>query len=735
MEGTVLKSNSVAVLLLAICAGRVALAQSDFAGFTAGNLVVTRSTYAGDATTIATGQAIPPICPTTAACGPKATDTGAFPAPGSTNNVWNNAKADGSFSITSPIFLDQISPEGALINTLALPPDLLVTSFSSGSELAVNLSTDGTALTVLGYVAPVNAIDVSDSNTPAVYDPTNPAGGSYFRGVAQIAADGKVRVMLTNSFSGNGGRTVILTNGLYFMAGNSNNGKSTPANVVASTGVQIAVPGQTAGTAPMPVGNFSITQVTDPSTGKPYAADKLGKDNNFRGLTIFNNTLYVTKGSGSNGINTVYQVGAAGSLPTLANATAAPITILPGFPTVLAKNAGAGNPFGIWFANASTLYVADEGDGTAANASTSKIAGLQKWSLANGTWQLDYVLQNGLNLGQAYSVSNYPAALNPATDGLRNITGRVNSDGTVTIWAITSTISANGDSGADPNALVTITDQLANTDAGGAASERFITLRTAKAGEVLRGVSFTPAAPATMTSSPLIISAANPGAMAIAPGSLAFAFGQQLAIGSPGDILGIPPTTFAGTSVTITDSGGKASAAPLLFVSSAQITFLVPAGAASGFAQVTVTTKAGSQTASNVQIAPVAPALFTLNNAGLATAYAVRVSADGTQTSQQVYTQNSAGTVVPNPINMGSTTDRVYLCMFGTGLQAASASAAQATAGGIAVPVLYAGPQGSFAGLDQVNIPLPPALAGKGNINIQLTVSGVASNPVQVTAQ
>ena len=40
-----------------------------------------------------------------------------------------------------------------------------------------------------------------------------------------------------------------------------------------------------------------------------FGTDKPGKDTNFRGLTIFNNTLYVSKGSGGNGINTVYQAG------------------------------------------------------------------------------------------------------------------------------------------------------------------------------------------------------------------------------------------------------------------------------------------------------------------------------------------------------------------------------------------------------------------------------------------
>ncbi len=226
--------------------------------------------------------------------------------------------------------------------------------------------------------------------------------------------------------------------------------------------------------------------------GTPYAADKLGKDDNFRGLTLFDNNLFITKGSGSNGINTVYQIGNPQALPTLENAAISPITVLPGFPTTLAKAAGASNPFGLWFANDHTLYVADEGDGTAADAATSQVAGLEKWLFVDGIWQLAYVMQNGLNLGQRYSIPNYPTSLDPATDGLRNITGRNNGDGTVTIWAVTSTVSANGDQGADPNKLVSITDVLDNADPGLASYEPFTTIMSAGYGEVLRGVSFTP---------------------------------------------------------------------------------------------------------------------------------------------------------------------------------------------------------------------------------------------------
>jgi hypothetical protein len=183
--------------------------------------------------------------------------------------------------------------------------------------------------------------------------------------------------------------------------------------------------------------------------------------------------------------------------------------VLKGFNTTLAKKSTNVFPFGIWFANATTLYVADEGDGANtydastgvyAAAAASTTAGLQKWVFDTtlGQWRLAYTLQQGLHLGAPYTVAGYPTGVNPltslpwspATDGLRNLTGRVNRDGTVTIWAITSTVSGGGDQGADPNKLVVITDNLSATTLP--ANENFTTVRTARFAEVLRGVSFTP---------------------------------------------------------------------------------------------------------------------------------------------------------------------------------------------------------------------------------------------------
>ena len=41
----------------------------------------------------------------------------------------------------------------------------------------------------------------------------------------------------------------------------------------------------------------------------------------------------------------------------------------------------------------------------------------------------------------------------------------------------------------------------------------------------------------------------------------------------------------------------------------------------------------------------------------------------------------------------------------------------------------------SFVGVDQVNVQIPPSLAGKGNVNVQVSANGVAANPVQIPVQ
>ncbi|QNI30706.1 hypothetical protein H7849_16425 [Alloacidobacterium dinghuense] len=489
----------------------------------------------------------------TVTCG-FASDNGEAPNLHDNHNVWNNASTDPNFGVSSPIVLWDLSTDGALLGALHVPGNEIVTSFSSKSELALNRSADGKSLTFMGYrggpgcptltldpatntltqgtnVGPIsptapNLIDVSASSTPGLCDPTNPsvasyAGASnptaYYRSIAEVDAWGHISYTDGDAYSGDNSRAVMKAdNWLYYSVGNDNNGglskKQVPEtqlgfNLSHSTGAELFTPGA----APLvPPDNNMISFFVFPG-------DKPGKDTNFRGMTIFNDTLYVAKGSGGNGINTVYQLGTPGVLPTTGNAPSGglvnePFTILPGFPDTSASTNSPGGdyPFGIWFANATTLYVCDEGDliytpnqvingqVNVADAGTLATAGLQKWVLtttASGsqTWVREYVIQNGLDLGAPYSVRNYPASIEPAAGGCRNIIGVVNHDGTATIYAITSTISQNGDNGADPNKLVKVADRISDTQpATNGHLDRFVTIRSARAGEAFRGVALAP---------------------------------------------------------------------------------------------------------------------------------------------------------------------------------------------------------------------------------------------------
>ena len=134
----------------------------------------------------------------------------------------------------------------------------------------------------------------------------------------------------------------------------------------------------------------------------------------------------------------------------------------------------------------------DEGSGNALDAASH--AGLEKWSLVGGTWQLDYVLTNGLIGSVDGNLFGYDGQYPDVTTvGLRNLTGRVDKDGSVTLWATTSTSSASGDNGADPNKVVRITDELAATSMTSAvAQESFKTVVGPTYGAVYRGVAYVP---------------------------------------------------------------------------------------------------------------------------------------------------------------------------------------------------------------------------------------------------
>jgi hypothetical protein len=428
-------------------------------------------------------------------------DGNTFGNPASYPDIFNDPTVSG---VQGSIHLDQYlnTPGSSPLTTLALPTgpfDEITTSFSSKSEGALMLSPNASFLGYIAYQGPVGSEGVSNSYTTGpgtnLIPPVTPA---YNREVGLIATDGTVNLQPEiNADSGDNPRAAITVDGnTFYTAGNSDSTiyndppKSCPGGAGTTCG-----PGLTIGVRYGMLGSDTTYQLgVYVATDRPDETPKQHiKDNNWRGIGIYNGNLYVSKGSGGNGDDGVFQVhnGTGDGLPTGTGNTITPLFSAPA--TDPATGAPSPyTPFGFWFANPTTLYVADEGYAnfdTSGNFIPDPFAGLEKWSLVGGTWQLDYTLIDGLGLYQPdTSATGYPVPT--YTTGLRNMTGIVNPNGTVTIYAITSQYSTISGGEPDPDRLVGITDSLSATTLP--ASESFVTLQSSGFGEVFRGVALAP---------------------------------------------------------------------------------------------------------------------------------------------------------------------------------------------------------------------------------------------------
>jgi len=187
---------------------------------------------------------------------------------------------------------------------------------------------------------------------------------------------------------------------------------------------------------------------------------------------------------------------------------------------------------------------------------------------------------------------------------------------------------------------------------------------------------------------------------AIAPDSMASIYGANRATTTEVANTQPPPTSLGGVMLTVTDSSGVARPAPLMYVSPAQINFVVPDGTAPGVAQFTITPVSGSALTTTGLIQSTAPALFDITGEGpgIAAAYAIQ-TANGVQSVLPVFTC-TASTCQLTPIPLGANLS-VTLVLYGTGIRnRSSLSNVTANINGINVPVLYAGSQPTYQGFD-----------------------------------
>jgi len=232
-----------------------------------------------------------------------------------------------------------------------------------------------------------------------------------------------------------------------------------------------------------------------------------------------------------------------------------------------------------------------------------------------------------------------------------------------------------------------------------------------------------------------IVSAANYSAT-VAPDSIAAAFGARLASGVEAATRLPLPTTLAGTTVEV-----NGQLAGLFYVSREQINFLLPTTTAAGTANVVVRSGGVVAASGTVSVAAVAPGIFTANSDGRG------APAAGVYYNSPVPDQpfecvaGRAPLCTPKPIDLCGASGQVTLVLYLTGIRRAPDPNGdrnlneniRVVIGGKDVVPIYAGEQPEFAGLDQVNVPLPADLANQGLISLTVTAPGnISSNSVDL---
>ena len=414
------------------------------------------------------------------------------------NGVMGATSGSYTDNQAAPLSLFQFQLSGtssaSYVNSLVLPQTSSGSNFvvsgeyGSSSEGSLQLSGNGQYLTIAGYGVNAAAFNANpgayspNSSNTALGQSGSMTGQSYTavpRVVALIDSNGSVNssTALYNVFNANNPRSVYSADGTsVYVSGQGTSGDATGGVFYSAVGAATTAP----------------TSITGADAGSGASQDT-------RFVTAYNGQLYVSVDSKSGATNRSFigSLGSSGTLPTsVANGANGPAQLTGfgatnGLYTITSTNGNTLNaagqkinlsPANYLFANATTLYVADTGAPKNSKGNTSSVGdgGLQKWSLVNGSWTLDYTLSVGLNL-----VANGSAA---GTTGLLGLTGQqvmVNGVAEEELFATNYTV---GDT--DATYLYGITDVLGATTAQG--GEQFTQLAAAPADSNFKGVSFAP---------------------------------------------------------------------------------------------------------------------------------------------------------------------------------------------------------------------------------------------------
>ena len=204
---------------------------------------------------------------------------------------------------------------------------------------------------------------------------------------------------------------------------------------------------------------------------------------------------------------------------------------------------------------------------------------------------------------------------------------------------------------------------------------------------------------------------------AVAPGSLISIFGTDLG-GKGADLY-----------LIARDNSGSERPVSVLASTPDQINSVLPEDSATGPATITVRRTGWPDSTVQFPVTTVAPGLFLINSAGLAAASLVRSRPEQVPSWEEVYAIDSNLRVVPRPIVFGAEDENLTLILYVTGVRGHGGRAdVRVQLADNTVSSSYAGPQMEYAGLDQINLELPRALAGAGHVEVRVTAGDTLSN-------